>query len=272
MAEIVQTFTVASRGVGLPDYSTSAPVGQVPVGSVFTSSDNAELAARLGSVVTLDRRGNVFWMDNFESGLSKWVGADASSPPGSVSLSISECRLGSTSCKMVTAPFAGVLGRAWLYTYLPCPAPPVSLPSLGFEVGFTSFGFVSNPEIMFLLRFYDQNGDSYEGYIIYKGSDHKLYYRNSAGADIEFASDIFTAEAGLVFHSGKLVIDPSENKYVRFLLDGVEYQMDNYSLFNTAAGVSPFIEIWIQMNNTAAASSASYIDTVIATHNEPINL
>ena len=40
--------------------------------TVFPVTDLGELAARLGSIVSHDRRGDVIWLDGFEDGLDKW--------------------------------------------------------------------------------------------------------------------------------------------------------------------------------------------------------
>ena len=54
-------------GHGYPDYGT-----QGPVSTVHSIQDLGELAVRLGSIVTFDRRGNVLWLDGFDSGIGAW--------------------------------------------------------------------------------------------------------------------------------------------------------------------------------------------------------
>ncbi|GAH92629.1 unnamed protein product, partial [marine sediment metagenome] len=44
-----EPYVVRTRGIGLPDYAQPKPVGSVPVGPIYTSTDVGELAARLGS-------------------------------------------------------------------------------------------------------------------------------------------------------------------------------------------------------------------------------
>ena len=53
---------------GHPDYG-----GAAPLATVYTLQDLAELAARLGSIDVFDRRGNVLLLDDFESGIKKWL-------------------------------------------------------------------------------------------------------------------------------------------------------------------------------------------------------
>ena len=71
MFTVAKEWTIPTRGVGLPDYSTQAPIGGVPQGSIYTSQDSGELATRLGAYNSIDRRGSVILHDNFDSVLTQ---------------------------------------------------------------------------------------------------------------------------------------------------------------------------------------------------------
>src|SRR4030042_6725681 len=91
--------TLTPKGVGLPDYSQSKPLGAVPVSSnspVYTLTDSAELARRLGSITTFDGRGYILWYDDFEGGAvgTRWTTS------GTVTQSAAYCRNGTYSCKI----------------------------------------------------------------------------------------------------------------------------------------------------------------------------
>ncbi|GAJ22875.1 unnamed protein product, partial [marine sediment metagenome] len=83
---------------GQPDYGGHA--AKEITGSL---SDMAELATRLGSIVTFDRRGDVAFLDDYESGIEKWVESHAEGTEwGTVGLSARAAESGSFSTKLVT--------------------------------------------------------------------------------------------------------------------------------------------------------------------------
>ncbi|GAI56753.1 unnamed protein product, partial [marine sediment metagenome] len=64
--------------------------------TIYRLADMGELAVRLGSIVTHDRRGDVIWMDNFDSGIAKWY-QFASDDDGLVEWSAERSRSGGFS-------------------------------------------------------------------------------------------------------------------------------------------------------------------------------
>src|SRR3990167_1185649 len=79
-----------------PDWGRSAPVA-----TVAPLADLGELAARLGSINTYDRRGNVAWLDDFEATLNKW-GTGGDGTGNAVAISTSRARHGAQSVKLTT--------------------------------------------------------------------------------------------------------------------------------------------------------------------------
>jgi hypothetical protein len=53
---------------GLPDWG-----GRNPKSTTYGLQDMAELAVRLGSIVTFDRRGDVVFVEDFSNGLGRWA-------------------------------------------------------------------------------------------------------------------------------------------------------------------------------------------------------
>ncbi|GAG14536.1 unnamed protein product, partial [marine sediment metagenome] len=74
--------------------------------TVFGLQDMGELAARQGSIVTFDRRGNVIWYDDFESSLNKWLLYDLGVGAAVVE-SNEAARNGLVSCKVTTSAVLG---------------------------------------------------------------------------------------------------------------------------------------------------------------------
>lgn len=256
MAEVERTFSVATRGVGLPDYSIAKPVGQVPVGPVYTSSDVGELAARLGSPVTHDRRGNVLWFDDFEGLLNKWdtiAGAG-----GSVSLSTTECRMGTQSCKIVTGAAAGSQIRA-----------SVAYPSqskLGFEIAFRAM----SPHVIGFRSIVYTGQQQQKFYIQLDIDEGTLEFYQEGFIWTNFASGLPT-DFSNCFYIAKLVIDPVTGKYTRFVLNYQEYDLSSY-ISVAQDNLEPPRLVCHYIADSPGFCATDYVDGAIITGNEPDNV
>ncbi|MFH1593720.1 MAG: hypothetical protein ABID09_03365, partial [Candidatus Omnitrophota bacterium] len=90
-----------------PDYTSKGKLN-----TITASTDNAELAVRLGSVVTFDRRGNVIFIDDFEGATLFWTTGGAG--VGNVeALTAAWGKSGSQSCELTAG--AGAAGQARIY-------------------------------------------------------------------------------------------------------------------------------------------------------------
>lgn len=270
MAEVVKTFPVPTRGVGLPDYSTAAPVGQVPVGAgrVYSSSDTGELAARLGSPVTFDRRGNVVWFDSFENGFNKWRIPPGSS--GTVALSDARAYFGARSCKFTTAAVAGSYTAMTSYIHLP------SLSKIGSAFILTppDHGGVPNPdyELEFSIGFSDRAFSL--RYLSYSPDNNRyqlaLYTTGGWTNAYTITGDGLFNLFSYLFHTVKLVFDLATNKYERLIIDNMEYDISNYEA-GVVPAAAPILYNTLLIRPVQAIAFTSYLDTAIVTQNEPIN-
>lgn len=271
-----QTFTVPGRGVGLPDYSNPAPIGQVPVGPVYTSSDIAELAARLSSPDNFDRRGNVIFMDDFRNGISRWRHYDASViPPAYNPLSwvADYAATSGFACKVTTEAVANDLQE--MITYLPYPY----LSKMGFEVAF-SMG-LNIDSIDFALRLDDGSFD-YQWIIVLFPSTNKLYYLDVNGAQVEIPTSWakIPGEAKILgsiadtderlFHIVKLVVDTENKKYVRLIFNNSTFDMSNIACYPSGT-IGARLESGIGVITAVDVAATIRIGHVIATINEPKN-
>lgn len=220
----------------------------------------SELAARLGSITTYDRRGEIIWWDDFEDNLNKWtvttVGALST-----VTLSTTYCVYGSKCCKFYTDNTINDYGS--IQRTLPYPR----LTKYGFE--FSSI--ISDDDNTLLL-----SAAVYDGTTLYHYS-----VRYDEGAEtLEYRSNLTptwqTLDTGVspyrtapLFHKVKLVIDLPNGRYSRFLLDNTEYDMSNYSCQSSASAINPAISVALTVTTNAAANVTSYIDSLIVTQNEP---
>lgn len=219
----------------------------------------AELAARLGSLVTFDRRGDVIWIDNFEDNISKWWGR-APSGGSSLALSSERARSGGLSAKLTTGAIGGdgyLMGRR-----LPLPRDT----RIGFELSFSLED--SNEWLYWDITIYD-GSTSYRGHIQYNYASQIIQYESAWGVYTTLIDGIRLYELVELFHTGKLVIDWSTKKYVRFLINEREVDMSTYSLPSSASIVSPNALFDIGVYTLQAAAKSMWVDDVIITQNEP---
>lgn len=269
MAKIKKTFPVKSRGVGLPDYSQPKPVGQVPVGPVFTSTDVAELAVRLGSIVNFDRRGNVFSFDDFETPILKFrtftnVGC-------SVTLDTAQARSGGQSCKLFTPTSTPPSSRAaTLSRALPIPASE----QVGIEISWHSKLYRS--EIEFYTSWYDGATEYFAAIkfslivpSILPGLA-KIYLYTQSGY-VELAERLFWSPLDFAFRTLKLVADFDTGKYIRLLFDREEFDISDKFLWSSPSTFHPQIETTFALKSSLEFGDTCWVDDFILTQNEPPN-
>ena len=232
-----------------------------PFGTRYTGDPvtNAEVAARLGSISTFDRRGEVIWFDDFEDNFNKWLIAYTAGT-GTATISQSYARNGAQSARLVTGATSDddVYIQHWL--------PYSSIGRFGFEISFTLPSTACYIE--FYLRLF--TGSQQLRYAIkYDSSAGTLSYWNSAGAYASFATGIAPHAYSNLFHTAKLVVDFTQRKYARFILDNTTYDLSPYAGAATTVIGNPYLIAQFSPLTRTAASITSYIDDAIVTQNEP---
>lgn len=239
---------------GHPDYGRSGPLS-----TVHRVDDMGELAARLASIDTFDRRGNVVWMDDFENNLKKWL-VTLTGTGADIVLSVNAARNGGASAKITTGNAAGNTEHLAHYGSYPI------LSKVGFEIAVTLNVNVSFVEVLVgaedgtLLKY---------GAVRYLPNSSRLDLYNSSGAWVTIASSLSPYFSDYAFHPLKLVIDLATGKYVRVLFAGQSWDLSAYDLYSTAFLVHNFLWVNISTASQAAASASIYVDDAIITQNEP---
>lgn len=250
-----------ARGIGGVDYAAPKPVGQVPIGPVYTSTDVAELAARLGSIDTFDRRGNVIFADDFESGISKWT-QDIVTPGGSIEWSAERARSGAFSAKLVTA--AGDGSQVGMWAAMPYPV----LGRLGFEFSFMLADYKIDV-VDIDTSFYD---GTYRHRSIITWDSYTNKFRYFDGVEyhnLEPAIDI--PREMILFHTAKMVVDYNQEDYLRFIFDSISFDLSGKSYGKSLSGEAPQLVTGIYILNGSTGATTAYTDDVIVTQNEPPN-
>lgn len=239
---------------GGPDWGTEGPVS-----TIYSIQDLGELAARLKSIVTFDRRGNVIALDDFESGLSQWR---LDGGPGyEITWNSQYSRGGAFSCKIQTAAPSG--SQAWITKYMPY---PVLTPS-GVEF---SFSGEQNWAYLTIDMILQTTLEIRRAGIRYNHSTSKLQYTNAFPVwhdipDLDYASVI----RPYAFDTLKVVVDFTTLKYKRLIINDREVDLSAYSGYTTAVGGTPVLNVDITLQANATGTAIGYIDGVIITQNEP---
>lgn len=215
----------------------------------------AELAARLGSIDTHERRGTVIFMESFESGvLNKW--SFTLSAGATAALSTKYARNGAFSLRLYSGVGAGKYALA--KHFLPYPA----LSKVGGEI-WVNIPDATDSEFDFFLYLYD--GSTYKRAIIeYNPSTREVSVWD--GAMHVFATGVAPPTPGgfLVF---KLVVNLASGTYVGCLINSDLYDLSGYTLESGASTTAKSFGVWLGAYYYNAALVA-YVDDVILTQNE----
>ena len=239
---------------GQPDFGAQASKE-----TVYGQADIGELAARLGSIVTFDRRGDVVWLDDFESGIEKW-NLTLQGLGATIDWSTIAARSGAFSAKLTagsTLTHLAHIARGF--------SPPV--PSrIGVEFH-TSQGSTYE-EIICTLYLYDGVNHIETG-IKHNYAAQQLSYRDDAFAWVPFANGIQLFQMAEMLHSFKMVFDLVTKRYVRVIFNNLEYDLSAIPLYSVLSAFSPRCVLILQNTGRLANNDYIYIDDVIFTQNEP---
>jgi len=239
---------------GTPDWAEVAPKT-----TVYGGIDLAELAARLGSVNTYDRRGDLVWFEDFESGIGAWqritggVGAE-------VVWEGNHSRYGGFCCKLTAG--SGAAGRAEIDRFFTLLYPS----KIGFEVSFTINYDIE--EMLFEIILYDGTYYHKMG-IRYHPNWGNLYLWNSEGVYEEFWNGWRLLGGVDRWKTLKFVVDIGTGKYVRCMFERYNFDISAHAYEQSLNSLTPYMVAIIRNNSTDAAPQTVYTDCIIFTQNEP---
>lgn len=219
---------------------------------------NAELAVRLGSIDTYDKRGNVLLMDAFDSPTLKWV-VGTNGTGSAVAISTNAAVQGDSSCQLTSG--SNGLRSASIIKYI---HPQIS-GKLGAEFSFTIF---TNTETITLNFNHSDGTTDYIHVITYDKVNSKLKYTGSGGT-FDIATGYVLEDGFTTFHTMKLVIDSSTKKPVRLLVNEQSFDLTGYAPSTQGAGSDAWLSMSITHISAVGVVNSIYIDNVIITQNEP---
>jgi len=239
---------------GHPDW------GQAQQNSLIASvSDLGELAARLGSLVTYSRTGNVLWLSDFADGL---IGFDTSvqGAGSAVSADTSTAFRGGACVKLLTDTGASDFAQV---------RKPLTLPragQVGFEIGVAMASSRGAFDVEMIVL---AGGSQYNFAVRLSKEDQTLSYLNSGGTFTVFETAQLVPITSTLFHVLKLVVDPDTQKYARFIMD--QETFDLTGIAGQLVGASSFEQVTIKadLNAEGGLACTAYVDCPIFTINEP---
>ena len=244
----------AMSGIGYPDW------GKIKKGvGVSPLADLGELAARLGSINTFDRRGDTVWMDDFEHTLNKWeVVLFGTGAAGAVSNNAA--RNGEYSAALTTGTGADPTVYLIHHFFVPVPG------KVGVEFSFSSGSWPSYVNLF--LDLYD-GVYHWSPNFRYNKVNSKLQVQDRTAGYVDVATSLVLKADSYHFHTAKLVVDMATGDYVRLLLNGVEYDISAYAMPRISDTSTPEATVAVVPEGNGTNSRIIYVDDVIITQNEP---
>jgi len=227
--------------------------------TVYALQDMAELAARLGSIITFDRRGDLLWYDDFEENINKW-NLTFSGVGANIALSTDTARNGGSSAILTTGDAIG--DYAYMDRFIPYPV----LSSIGFELSFTTNDNLDFIE--FTLAFYD-GSFLYIARVRYYPATDKFQYVDSTGTYQDLISDFPLRADVHLFHTMKLTIDMKEGKYRYFIINATTKSLEGVDLWKFSSNIEPHLMVRVYSRSAVAGNQSIYVDDAIITQNEP---
>lgn len=262
MVRVKESYGVEKKGTGRADHlskSMSFSADPTDIWGNIVSLGNAELAARLGSINTFDRRGNIIWMDDFESGVLHWSEQGDGEGKAAV-LTTLKALTGGQCCKVTSGSTDIRRGqiRRWLVY-------PIRK-KIGFELSATQPANLASMQIK--LTVYD-GVHAHVAKIRYFVATTTLEYGTGDVAYTPFATIGELVQNDDVFLRWKLVADFEAEKFVRLILNEKEYDMSIYPYYKVEIDTRPHLRLDYAIWADSAVNISSYVDDAILTQNEP---
>lgn len=239
---------------GAPDWDKYRPDS-----TTFPVQDMAELAARLGSINTYDRRGDVIHLEDFETGLSA-VRTTTSGTGAAAVISPTAAKTGGYSIKLTAGSDETKIAGIILYLH------PTLATSIGAEI---SWSLAPDDTMIELVVFHYTATARYTAAIRYHVNDDVWAYQDSADAWQTMETGLSLYSYANNFHTTKVVLDLTAHTYKRALLNSFATDLTDIPLSTFLATAEPRIEIRPRLRHTGSTNPFIYLDNIIITQDEP---
>jgi len=222
-------------------------------------SDMGEVAARLGSIVTYDKRGDVVDFDNFEEPVLKW---NASTPHAGCAIYLDSAiaKSGSQSVKLVTPDIASAPTALGKYF------PLVGSKQLGLEVSWCQL--TEQTDLRIWLQYFT-GAKLLTAAVRLDLTAGKIYLFTPSGVWKDIEVHLAPLDIGFAFSTLKLVADFNAKYYKRLLLANAEKDLSSEAMWEQANSATAGTATTFQLINQDALGGYVWIDDVIWTQAEP---
>jgi hypothetical protein len=226
---------------------------------VYAKTDIAELAARLGSIVTYDRRGDVIFLDSFEDGIVKWE-QSGTGTGNEATISTDRALTGGKSCALTAGEGSG--GRSTIYKFIAAK----TTQAIGIGV---SFNINEDTTTFDIKGVYQRPEGSWYSDIIIDVENDRIRYRDGIGLPHTLIDDITLESRANTFNTAKLVLDTEKKEYLRFMINNESEDMSGIELMSAAGTDARTFLAQFDHKSDHDDNKTMYVDNVIVTLNEP---
>lgn len=242
---------------GQPDY------GMYQVKEVgATLADMADLAVRLGSIVEYDRRGDVIFLDDYESPVPKFYKATVAAH--SAELNSDYARSGAQCLRFLTDGGAAdtAAARYWIA--------PLIKGKHGIKISLSFVDMYTHRSRYHIFTHIEDGSYWYYIGIRIIPKDRTIEYINSAGNwEIFETSFIFATQHAEEFHNIKFVFDLDNGIYQRLLIDTLTWDLSSLSCKKVESVATPFNQVTFEFKDLVGHVFNIYQDDFVYTINEP---
>jgi len=222
-------------------------------------TDLGELAARLGSPITFDRRGDVIFFDSFEDGLCRCL--HSQSQGQTVINPFAQGARTGGFCAEITLPGgSGASGSIAYYRPLPV------LGRVGMEY---SWSAEQDDRSIYCWLLFLIGTRYVTGRLGYNHDTGYVFYQNSDGDDVNLAAQMVNRLQWVLWNTMKVVVDVDAEEYVRAIVNDVEYDMSGIALRAYTGAEQRRSLYLIETNAVEAVTRRFFVDDIIVTQNEP---
>ena len=245
---------------GTPDWGLVGPKR-----TTYGLDDMGELAVRLGSPSTWDRRGDVLYWSDFRNGVEA-METYYSGLPGLVNLVTEHARQGAYSVRLEMDDI--LLREAGLMLSLPLPVDS----GVGIEFSFSNDNAAVYWEAW--LEWATMT-DSWRARVQFDNTlfpNGRLRYYDDTGNYEVFAEGIVLNAYAQPGHVLKMVVDMGATptpQYVRAILNEVQYDLRGIGMWRSGAGGAVNMVARCLLRTGEAVIHFGYLDCVMITENEP---
>lgn len=227
--------------------------------ATYPVDDLAELAARLDSPITFDRRGDVTLIDTFKDGRRSW---QAPAPGTGANTALSPDHFLTDGYSLaVTCPSDHAFDiHVYRYT------PHIPHGAIGLEVAFTLDLYTKSFKID--LSTHDGVNNVFT-YLIYTYATKRLQYYPASGSAVDLEPTVDVARNPRIFNHLKLVMDPTIPAYLRAILNHQSFPMADIPARSWPSSTTPSLLVNIEWIGTEGQTPTVYLDSVIVTQDEP---